>query len=107
MCSWIWGIWCVTRSNIQSPPPGLRLVYIFLNRVSHSVSVLRWWSTAAARTMSYCSVPRLISRMSPWIVVILPLDTCLILCCARSSMGLLRSMRVTGVFGRCWSSLRV
>jgi len=107
MCSWIWGIWCVTRSNIQKPPPGLRLVYIFLNRVSHSVSVLRWWSTAAASMMSYVSGGRLISRMSPWMVVILPLDISDILCCARSSMGLLRSMSVAGVWGRCWSSLRV
>ena len=101
------GIWCVTRSNIQKLPLGLRLVYIFLNTVSHSVSVLRWCSTAAARAMSYVSGGSVISRMSPWMVVILPVDTCLILCCARVSMGLLRSMRVTSVFGICWSSLRV
>ena len=107
MCSWIWGFLWVTRSNIQKLPPGLSVVYIFLNRVSHSVSVLRWWSTAAASTMSYCSGGSLISRMSPWIVVILPVDTSDILSWARSSMGLLRSMRVTSVWGRCWSSLRV
>jgi len=36
-----------------------------------------------------------------------PVDTSDILCWARSSMGLLRSMRVTGVSGMFWSSLRV
>ena len=71
------------------------------------MSVLRWWSTAAARTMSYVSGGSSISRMSPWIAVILPLDTLDILCWARVSMGLLRSMRVTSMLGICWSSLRV